>query len=71
MIIRRLIVPLTAFVMTLGATLGADQALAQGAFPAPLPGQGIQQNDPAFPPVNGAAPAASIGGLHEGVLTPA
>ena len=62
MIIRRLIVPLTAFVMTLGATLGAGQALAQGAFPAPLPGQGIQQNDPAFPPVNGAAPAASIGG---------
>lgn len=35
---------------------------APGAFPAPLPGQGIQRNDPAFPPVNGAAPSASIGG---------
>jgi hypothetical protein len=62
LIIRRLIVPLTAVVMTLGATLAAGQALAQGAFPAPLPGQGVQQNDPAFPPVNGSAPAASIGG---------
>lgn len=33
----------------------AGQALAQGAFPAPLPGQ-VQQNDPAFPPVPGQAP---------------
>jgi hypothetical protein len=36
-------------------------ALAQGAFPAPLPGQARLANDPAFPPVNGAAPSASIG----------
>jgi hypothetical protein len=57
LIIRRLIVPLTAVVMT----LGVGQALAQSAFPAPLPNQGVQPNDPAFPPVNGAAPAASIG----------
>ena len=33
----------------------AGPALAQGAFPAPLPGQ-VQQNDPAFPPVSGQAP---------------
>jgi hypothetical protein len=56
-IIRRLIVPLTIAAVT----LHAGQAFAQGAFPAPLPGQAVQQNDPAFPPVNGAAPRASIG----------
>ena len=55
MIIRRLIVPLTVAVVT----VCAGQALAQGAFPAPLPGP--IKNDPAFPPVNGAAPAASVG----------
>jgi hypothetical protein len=55
LIIRRLIVPLTVTVVCAG------QALAQGAFPAPLPGQTVQKNDPAFPPVNGSAPAASIG----------
>ena len=57
MIIRRLIVPLTVAVVT----VHAGQAGAQGAFPAPLPGQ-AQANDPAFPPVNGAAPRASMGG---------
>jgi hypothetical protein len=56
-IIRRLIVPLTLAAVT----LHAGQAFAQGAFPAPLPGQGVQQNDPAFPPVNGTAPRAAIG----------
>ncbi len=55
MIIRRLIVPLTVAVVT----VCAGQALAQGAFPAPLPGP--IKNDPAFPPVNGNAPAASVG----------
>ena len=55
MIIRRLIVPLTVAIVT----LYAGQGLAQGAFPAPLPGQPIA-NDPAFPPVNGAAPSASV-----------
>ena len=35
---------------------------AQGVFPAPLPGRvAPPANDPAFPPVNGAAPVASIG----------
>jgi len=55
LIIRRLIVPLTVAVVT----VCAGHAFAQGAFPAPLPGQ--IKNDPAFPPVNGAAPAASGG----------
>ena len=57
MIIRRLLVPLTVAVVA----LHAGHAAAQGAFPAPLPSQGVQQNDPAFPPVNGAAPSASVG----------
>ena len=52
--IRRLIVPLAVAVVTAHAGL----AFAQGAFPAPLPGQGVIKNDPAFPPVNGAAPAS-------------
>jgi hypothetical protein len=54
--IRRLIVPLTVAVVT----IHAGQVLAQGAFPAPLPGQAPIKNDPAFPPVNGATPGASI-----------
>jgi hypothetical protein len=67
LIIRRLIVPLTA----LAFTACAVQAHAQGAFPAPLPGQAaspfpsVNGAAPAgaspFPPVNGAAPAASFG----------
>jgi hypothetical protein len=59
---HRLIVPLT--LLALSVPTGA--ALAQGGFPAPLPGQAAAgasppANDPAFPPVNGAAPTASIG----------
>ena len=57
MIIRRLIVPLTAAVVI----AHAGQALAQSAFPAPLPSAGVIKNDPAFPPVNGAAPATAVG----------
>ena len=58
MIIRRLIVPLTLAVVT----VQAGAAFAQGAFPAPLPAQGgVIKNDPAFPPVNGAAPATAVG----------
>lgn len=53
---HRLIVPLT--LLALSVSTGA--ALAQGAFPAPPPGQAAA-NDPAFPPVNGSAPTASIG----------
>lgn len=55
--IHRLIVPLTLAVLS----LQAGSALAQGAFPAPLPGQAAPANDSAFPPVNGAKPMASIG----------
>lgn len=55
MIIRHLIVPLALTALT----LSVGQVVAQGAFPAPLPGQ-IQTNDPAFPPVNGA-PRAAVG----------
>jgi hypothetical protein len=55
--IRRLIVPLTVAFVTAHAGLG----FAQGAFPAPLPSQtAAPVNDPAFPPVNGAAPTATI-----------
>lgn len=49
MTIRRLIVPLAVAIVT----MHGGQALAQGAFPAPLPGQTVQKNDPAFPPVPG------------------
>src|SRR5882672_2301293 len=67
--IRRLILPFTLAVVT----AHAGQGFAQGAFPAPLPGQtapsnaspfppvqgqAVQKNDPAFPPVNGAAPGS-------------
>jgi len=57
LIIRRLIVPLAAALVI----AHAGQALAQSAFPAPLPSGGVIKNDPAFPPVNGAAPATSVG----------
>lgn len=57
MIIRRLIVPLTVALVT----CHAGQAFAQGAFPAPLPGQAAPSNASPFPPVNGAAPSAAGG----------
>jgi hypothetical protein len=57
--LRRLIAPLMLAVLLI---IGGD-ALAQGAFPAPLPGQGQvgTANDLAVPPVNGSAPAATVG----------
>jgi hypothetical protein len=59
LIVRRLIVPLAVAVVT----LHAGQGFAQSAFPAPLPGQMAAPagNASPFPPVNGAAPGASIG----------
>jgi hypothetical protein len=57
LIIRRLLVPLTVAVMT----FNAGQGFAQGAFPAPLPGQVGTASDPAFPPVNGSASVPSMG----------
>src|SRR3954454_24092998 len=56
-IIRCLILPLTVAAIA----FQAGEACAQGAFPAPLPGRAAQPNDSAFPPVNGAAPTASVG----------
>jgi len=56
--IRHLIVPLAVAVVT----LHAGQSYAQGAFPAPLPGQAGAANSSPFPPVNGAAPTSSFGG---------
>ena len=53
--IRRLMVPITAVMVTMGAA----GAYAQG-FPAPLPNQAAAP-DSAFPPVNGSAPVASMG----------
>jgi hypothetical protein len=53
--IRRLIAPFLVAVVA----FHASQVLAQGAFPAPLPGKAGTVNDPAFPPVNGAAPPPS------------
>ena len=56
--IRRLIVPLTAAIVS----LHAGHVSAQGAFPAPLPNQSAAPaNSSPFPPVNGAAPSASVG----------
>ena len=52
--IRRLMVPITAAMVAMGAA----GAYAQG-FPAPLPSQAA--TDSAFPPVNGRAPVASVG----------
>jgi hypothetical protein len=56
LIIRRLIVPLAVAVVT----VHAGQTFAQGAFPAPLPGQAAPPNDSPFPPVNGATPPTSF-----------
>ena len=60
MIIRCLIVPLTVAAFA----VHAGQALAQGAFPALLPGQADApaSNASPLPPVNGAAASALIGG---------
>jgi hypothetical protein len=51
--IRRLILPLAVAVVTAQAGL----AFAQGAFPAPLPGQAAPTNASPFPPVNAAGQA--------------
>jgi hypothetical protein len=57
--IRRLILPLTVAAIAIGS---AD-ARAQGAFPAPLPGQAAPRGASPFPPVDGAVPSASVGGF--------
>jgi hypothetical protein len=55
--IRRLIMPLTVAIVVLHAAPG----FAQGAFPAPLPGQAGAAGSSPFPPVNGAAAAPAFG----------
>jgi hypothetical protein len=56
LIIRRLITPLTVVALA----VVASPAFAQGAFPAPLPGQAAGAgNASPFPSVNGAAPVAA------------
>jgi hypothetical protein len=72
LIVRRLIVPLTMAVLAAHPTAAG----AQGAFPAPLPGNTAGNtaspfppvngavpppNDPAFPPVNGATARPTVG----------
>jgi hypothetical protein len=56
--IRLIIVPLIAAVVTILAA----QALAQGAFPAPLPNEHSAPADGSpFPPIKGPAPSVSPG----------
>ena len=56
--LRRLIAPLM-----FGLAIGAGAAQAQETLPPPLPGQGQvgTASDPAFPPVNGSSPGATVG----------
>jgi hypothetical protein len=63
LIIRRLIVPLAVAVVT----LHAGQGFAQGAFPAPLPGQAAPSP---FPPVNGASPFPPVNGAAPSAVAP-
>jgi hypothetical protein len=55
---RRLIIPLTVAVFA----VHAGQGFAQGAFPAPLPGQAAPTGGSPFPPVNGASPFPPVNG---------
>jgi hypothetical protein len=58
LITHRLSVPLTVILLAIQCGV----VKAQSAFPAPLPGRStVAANDPAFPPVNSAAPVASLG----------
>jgi hypothetical protein len=66
LIIRRLIVPLTVAVVA----VHAGQVFAQGAFPAPLPGQAAPSNASPFPPVNGAAAGAPSSSFPVNGATP-
>ncbi|MDE1934879.1 hypothetical protein [Bradyrhizobium sp.] len=63
--IRQLIAPLAIVAVV---TFHAGQASAQGAFPAPLPGQVGTVNDPAFPPVNGAG--RKVGTVNDPAFPP-
>jgi hypothetical protein len=56
--IRLLILPLALAAIAVGNV----DVRAQGAFPAPLPGQAAPAGASPFPPVNAASPNASVGG---------
>lgn len=60
MTIRRLILPLTMAAIA----IGTGDVRAQGAFPAPLPGQAAPSGASPFPPVNAASPNASVGPMQ-------
>jgi hypothetical protein len=56
--VRRSIAPLVVAVVAFHAV----QGFAQGAFPAPLPGQAAPSGASPFPPVNGASPFPPVNG---------
>jgi hypothetical protein len=64
--IRRSIAPLVAAVVALHAV----QGFAQGAFPAPLPGQAAPSGASPFPPVNGASPFPPVNGSPPVAVAP-
>jgi hypothetical protein len=66
LITRRLIVPLVVAVVT----FHAGQGFAQGAFPAPLPGQAAPSGASPFPPVNGASPFPPVNGAAPSAAAP-
>jgi hypothetical protein len=66
LITRRLIVPLAVAVVT----IHAGQGFAQGAFPAPLPGQAAPSGASPFPPVNGASPFPPVNGAAPAAVAP-
>jgi hypothetical protein len=64
--IRRSIAPLVVAVVALHAVHG----FAQGAFPAPLPGQAAPSGASPFPPVNGASPFPPVNGAAPVAVAP-
>jgi hypothetical protein len=63
---RRSIAPLVVAVVALYAV----QGFAQGAFPAPLPGQAAPTGVSPFPPVNGASPFPPVNGAPPVAVAP-
>jgi hypothetical protein len=64
--VRRSIAPLVVAVVALHAV----QGFAQGAFPAPLPGQAAPSGASPFPPVNGASPFPPVNGAAPVAVAP-
>jgi hypothetical protein len=64
--IRRSIAPLVVAVVAFHAV----QGFAQGAFPAPLPGQAAPSGASPFPPVNGASPFPPVNGAAPVAVAP-